>query len=284
MTAILRNYLGRAGVSVQGNLLVTEKNGNDTHTTRALPSNWYTSDKLYELERRAVFSRRWLLITHELRFTKTGDWIRFEVAGFPIFLIKDKTNKINAFHNVCRHRAFPVVTEEKGTSQILACKYHGWSYGLNGKLAKAPGYQEVDGFDKATNGLLPIHLHIDTTGYIWINLDASKDPIPWSEEFLGVDTQERLKSFNFKNYRFDHTWQMSGQFNWKMLGDNYNECYHCSLTHPDSFTLSDLDTYDVLGTRSYIQHYAGTKPEQEEETGIKFVSTYYYPNACSTVS
>lgn len=240
---------------------------------------------MYELERRAIFSRRWILISHQLRLGKAGDWIKFEVAGFPIFIVRDKTNQINAFHNICRHRAFPIVTEEKGCSQILACKYHGWSYGLNGKLAKAPGYQEIKGFDKSANGLLPIHTHIDKNGFIWVNLDASKEPeVTWSEDLLGVDTQERLQYFDFKDYQFDHTWQMDGDYNWKQLGDNYNECYHCPLTHPDSYTLSDFDTYDVEGTRSYIQHFAGTKPEQEEASGIRFVSTYYFPNACMTVT
>lgn len=274
MTSILRRYLG-------SNPTVEE---NEVGPQRALPANWYTSDNLYRLERRAIFSRRWLLISHELRFTKAGDWVRFEVAGFPIFVVRDKTGNINAFHNVCRHRAFPVVTEDKGTSQILACKYHGWSYGLNGKLAKAPGYQEYETFDKSSNGLLSIHVHVDINGFIWVNLDASKEPMPWSEDFLGADTQERMKKFNFKDYHFDHTWQMSGDYNWKTLGDNYNECYHCSLTHPDSYTLSDLDTYDVLGSRAYIQHFAGTKPEQEVESGIQFVSTYYFPNSCMTVT
>lgn len=215
VAAVLRNYLGVG---------TTPKK--EPTTQRALPASWYRSDGLYELERRAIFSRRWILISHQLRFTKTGEWVRFEFAGFPIFIIRDRSGKINAFHNVCRHRAYPVVTEDKGTAQILACKYHGWSYGLNGNLAKAPGYQELPTFDKSANGLLPIHTHVDAAGFIWVNLDASKEPeIPWSEDLLGADTQERFKRFNFNDYHFDHTWQMSGEYNWKQLGDNYNECY-----------------------------------------------------------
>ncbi|KAK1082831.1 hypothetical protein LTR48_006713 [Friedmanniomyces endolithicus] len=125
---------------------------------RALPSNWYTSQEMYELERRAIFSRKWQLVTHQIRLGKPGDWLKFKIAGFEFVLTRDREGKINAFHNVCRHRAFPVVTGDQGSSKILACKYHGWSYGLNGKLAKAPGYQELDGFDKSQNGLFQKNL------------------------------------------------------------------------------------------------------------------------------
>lgn len=275
MASVLRSYLG---------FDVTPKQ-NELKTQRAIPASWYRSENLYELERRAIFSRHWILISHQLRFTTPGDWIRFKVAGFPIFIVRDRTGKIQGFHNLCRHRAFPVVTKDEGNSQILACKYHGWSYGLTGNLAKAPGYQELKGFDMSGNGLLPIHTYIDNSGFIWVNLDASAEPeVKWSDDMLGADVQERFKHFNFKDYRFDHTWHMDGDYNWKVLGDNYNECYHCPTTHPDSAGLSDFDAYDVVGERGYIQHFAGTRPEQEEASGIKFVSTYYFPNACMTVT
>lgn len=280
MATGLTSYLPSLGWSTR-----TDKKTGDAQTQRALPSSWYRSENLYELERRAIFSRRWILISHKLRFTSPGKWIRFQVAGYPIFIVRDNTGKINGFHNICRHRAFPIVTKDEGSSRILSCGYHGWSYALNGSLTKAPGYQEVRDFDKSANGLLPIHVHVDVCGFIWVNLDASKQPeVPWTEDLLGADTQERFKYFNFSNYEFDHTWQMEGSYNWKVLGDNYNECYHCALTHPDSAILSDFETYDIVGEKNYIQHFAGTRPEQEVESGIKFVSTYYFPNACMTVT
>lgn len=94
---------------------------------RALPSSWYREPAMYELERRAIFSKRWLLITHRSRFTKPGDYVRYDEAGFSFFLCLDRQGNLNGFHNICRHRAFPIVTEEKGNVSILACKYHGMS-------------------------------------------------------------------------------------------------------------------------------------------------------------
>ncbi|KAL2062474.1 hypothetical protein VTL71DRAFT_6740 [Oculimacula yallundae] len=254
-----------------------------TTTTRALPSSWYRSEEVYQLERRAIFSKKWILVTHKHRFVQTGTWVRFEEAGFQFFLVRSKEGTINGFHNICRHRAFPVVTGEEGKSTVLSCKYHGWSYSLNGQLAKAPGYKDMKGFDKTQNGLFPIHVHVDANGFIWVNLDASSKPEKWSEEFSNIDQMARHKPFNFEDYQFDHTWGMSGDYNWKTLADNYNECYHCKTAHPDVGSLTNLEAYKVEPKGGNIEHFASLSPEQEEN-GITVVSNYYFPNACMTVS
>ncbi|RHZ70299.1 hypothetical protein CDV55_104714, partial [Aspergillus turcosus] len=270
----LWNYLGLASTSTND-----EKNA-----MRALPSSWYTSQEMFELERRAIFSRKWLLTTHKLRLPNTGDYLRYEVSGFQFVLVKDRDGNINAFHNVCRHRAFPVVTEEKGTARIFACKYHGWSYGLNGKLAKAPGYQDLEGFDKSKNGLLPIHVHIDANGFIWVNLDAGEKPeIAWEEDFKGMDHLPRFEYVKWDQYTFDHTWEQEGDYNWKILADNYNECYHCATTHPDIPSIADLSSYSVQTRDGGIIHDGASKPEQIA-VGLCPASTYFFPNASITVS
>jgi phenylpropionate dioxygenase-like ring-hydroxylating dioxygenase large terminal subunit len=254
------------------------------HAMRALPSNWYTSQKMYDLERRAIFSRKWQLISHKARFNQAGDWIKFDLAGFQIVVCRDRYDNINAFHNVCRHRAFPVVEGNQGTSRIFSCKYHGWSYGLNGKLAKAPGYQELEGFDKDKNGLLPVHIHIDVNGFIWVNLDGGKVPeIAWEDDFAGIDQQERYNQFNFDDYEFDHFWEMSGDYNWKILADNYNECYHCATTHPDIGAVANLQSYSVDTNNGKIIHNPATTDEQAAN-GMTVASTYYFPNVSTNIT
>jgi phenylpropionate dioxygenase-like ring-hydroxylating dioxygenase large terminal subunit len=100
----------------------------------------------------------------------------------------------------------------------------GWSYGLNGKLAKAPRFDGVPGFNKDENGLLPVHTHVDKRGFVWVNLEVGEEPtVPWDDDFVGADDQDRLKYFNMEEYAFDHAWSMEGEFNWKTLVDNYNE-------------------------------------------------------------
>ena len=100
----------------------------------------------------------------------------------------------------------------------------GWSYSFKGALAKAPKYQDLDGFDKDSNGLFRIHIHIDALGFIWVNLDSDTTPaVSWEDDFEGVDRQPRFGKFDFNDYHFDHQWEMTGEYNWKTLADNYNE-------------------------------------------------------------
>src|ERR1700755_2300006 len=91
-----------------------------------LPASWYSSPDLYELERRAIFSKHWLLVTHQIRFPEIGSYKQYEIAGFKFFLMKDRKEQINAFHNICRHRAYPVLEQLEGKAAIIACRYHGW--------------------------------------------------------------------------------------------------------------------------------------------------------------
>ncbi|KAJ1327361.1 choline monooxygenase [Microdochium nivale] len=254
------------------------------NAVRALPGSWYISDEMYQLERRAIFSKRWLLTTHKARLPNNGDWLRYEVAGYSFIIARDRTGAINAFHNVCRHRAYPVVTADKGNNSILACKYHNWSYALNGKLTKAPEYQELEGFDKSKNGLFPIHVHIDHNDFIWVNLEAKEKPtIAWNADYDRIDEQARYKAYNFDDYVFDHTWEMAGDYNWKILADNYNECYHCPTTHPDIPTVADLEAYSVKTDKAYIQHLGAPTAEQIAK-GFNVSATYFFPNASMNVS
>ncbi|KAF2151609.1 ISP domain-containing protein [Myriangium duriaei CBS 260.36] len=250
---------------------------------RALPASWYTSQEMYELERRAIFSRKWLLATHSLRVKQPGDFLRMNIAGYDFVISRNRTDKINAFHNVCRHRAYPVVEKQEGNAKILACRYHGWSYGLNGRLAKAPGYSDLSGFDKSQNGLLPIHVHIDVNGFIWINMDSSPTPEnAWEDDFLGVDTQKRYETYNFSDYDFDHTWEIDAHYNWKLGADNYNECYHCLTTHPDLQSLANLETYDVRPEAGHIQHDP-QNTEAQKEADFRVATTWYFPNSSTNI-
>ncbi|KAJ5927789.1 hypothetical protein N7466_006745 [Penicillium verhagenii] len=252
---------------------------------RALPASWYKSPEMYELERRAIFSRRWLFITHSSRVKNPGDWLRYDIAGFDFIITRDRQGDVNAFHNVCRHRAYPVVEKEgSGNSKILSCRYHGWSYGLNGKLAKAPGYKDLDNFNKDQNNLFRIHVKVDVNGFIWVNLDANETPeVSWEEHFRDVDTQERYKEYNFDDYDLDHTYELEGQYNWKVLADNFNECYHCPTTHPDIPEFLNLDSFDSDLKDGHIQHHCVSTPEQKAK-GLYTASTYYFPMSAMVVS
>ncbi|PYH42520.1 aromatic ring-hydroxylating oxygenase subunit alpha [Aspergillus saccharolyticus JOP 1030-1] len=251
---------------------------------RGLPASWYRSDAMYQLERRAIFSKRWMLLTHFSRFTKPGDFLSFTVADFSFFLTKDRDGKINGFHNVCRHRAYPIVQARSGTASILSCKYHGWSYGLKGNLSKAPRFETVPDFDKSQNGLLPIHVHVDRAGFVWVNLQAGETlEVQWQADFQSIDEQPRMQDFDFGGeYTFDHYWEMELEANWKLLIENYNECYHCATSHPLISGVSDLPRYRVEPTAAYMEHHIFNKENSDAQ--FRRAITYFFPTSSVTVT
>ncbi|PYH48152.1 putative iron-sulfur cluster-binding protein [Aspergillus saccharolyticus JOP 1030-1] len=175
------------------------------------PQDWYTGTSTYDLERRALFSKHWLCISHCTQFTKPGDYHATTIAGFPIFLILGKDGTLRAFHNVCRHRAYPVVSQkDRGSSTVLGCRYHGWSYDSLGRLIKAPHFDGVVGFDRAQNGLFAVHTFTSRTGFVFVNLEAQAVGIP-------PEMGDGLDGFGGKS-RWLGGRVVEGRVNWKMGG------------------------------------------------------------------
>lgn len=221
--SIWRNYFGPSAVPAK----------DEKKPIRALPASWYTSEDMYELERRSIFSRKWLLTTHKHRVPNIGDCVHYDAAGYEFTVAKDNNGTITAFHS---------------------------------------------------NDIFPVHVHIDRTGFVWVNLDINKLPeVAWNDDFEGVDEQPRFEHYNFEDYNFDHTWEMEGEFNWKILADNYNECYHCKVAHPDIPTIADLNSYYVKTKAGHIQHYGAQRQDQIDK-GFRIATTYFWPNASVNIS
>ncbi|KAJ5570178.1 Aromatic-ring-hydroxylating dioxygenase alpha subunit [Penicillium hispanicum] len=180
-----------------------------------VPGGWWSGREVFELERRALFSQSWLYLAHSSQFAKAGAYQSFDIAGFPIFLIRGKDDQIRAFHNVCRHRAYTITRKEAGTSTVLGCRYHGWSYDTYGRLVKAPQFDDVPGFDKSENGLFEIHTHTTHQGWVFVNLNAGQ-PCAFDES-----SSQSLAGFTrLAGIGPQSEWvtgrTLSGAFNWKL--------------------------------------------------------------------
>lgn len=148
------------------------------------------------------------------------------------FVIRSKAGDVRAFFNACAHRAFPVlrprqegekdVAVESGKVSIIACGYHGWSYSTNGDLAKAPGFDEIPGFEPKNHGLSSLRVHVDKNGFVYVSADKSPDALLWNAQFGAFEEQERLKRVDWDNYEYALSWGMeAAPYNWKVLVDNY---------------------------------------------------------------
>ena len=149
-----------------------------------------------------------------------------------------------------------------------------------------------------------IHIRIDNNGFVWVNLDSKEMPeVAWEDDFAGVDVLEKFKyaapssicselylilfcyirQYNMDDYVFDHVWQMDGAYNWKILADNYNECYHCATAHPDISALANLQSYSVDTKLGQIIHDPATT-EAQRQAGLTVAATYHFPNVSTNIS
>lgn len=152
-------------------------------------------------------------MTHTSRFLKPGDYRTFDIAGFSFIIILGKDKQLRAFHNVCRHRAYAVTKKESGSSTVLGCRYHGWSYDTKGQLIKAPEFENVAGFEKAMNGLWGLKTEV-RNGMIFVNFEVGNDQVT-----LGLEESEALmKRWKIGEMKWTHEWKLEGAFNWKLAG------------------------------------------------------------------
>jgi nitrite reductase/ring-hydroxylating ferredoxin subunit len=152
-------------------------------------------------------------VTHATKFENPGDYRTFEVAGFPFIVILGKDRQIRAFHNVCRHRAYAVTNKECGSSTVLRCRYHGWSYDSRGKLIKAPEFEGVKGFEKDLNGLWEVKTEIRES-MIFVNLDVGNEV---TSQVLS-DGEGNLRRWKTNDMSWIEEWKLEGRFNWKLAG------------------------------------------------------------------
>ncbi|CAI5759648.1 unnamed protein product [Candida verbasci] len=226
-----------------------------------LPASWWHSESIFELEKRAIFRQSWLYCTHKSRFERPGNYFQLTVTGINFFIIESKDGSIKAFHNVCRHRAYPVVKKDQGSSTVLGCKYHGWCYNSDGLLNKAPHFDNIEGFKKEENSLFPINLHVTPQGLVFVNF--SQSPPKFEDWYSGLT--DELNEFDFSDYEYHFSYELNGDFNWKTLMDGYQECYHCPTAHPGLNKAFKMETYKVVPKNRYCRHYATLVREEPKE-------------------
>ncbi|KAL4945142.1 Rieske [2Fe-2S] iron-sulfur domain-containing protein [Aspergillus oleicola] len=191
-----------------------EEDGDLVSKEPDVPPDWLTSPRIFELEKRAIFSKILIPLTLSSRLgTKSGTYLTLNLASNPLILILGKDAQIRAFHNVCRHRAYPVTTRESGCSTVLSCRYHGWSYNVRGELIRAPQFEGVRGFEKASNGLFGVRTAV-RGGVVWGCL--SEDGREQEEDRYGDRERQGLEGIGIGEYsRWLGGGTLGGVFNWK---------------------------------------------------------------------
>ncbi len=199
-----------------------------------LPGGVYLEPEVFALERDTIFSTGWNCVGRLEDFEHAGAFLSTEVAGRPVLVVRAEDEELRAFHNACRHRGACLTQETSGVARSFRCNYHAWTYGTDGQLLAAPLMDERADFDLAEHGLAPIR--IDTWGgFVFVNLD--NDTASLVEAMSGFPDLER---YGLESLRRAHSVTYDVAANWKILCENYSECYHCALVHPQLNRVSDF--------------------------------------------
>jgi choline monooxygenase len=212
-----------------------------------IPASWYVDARVAELEAEAVFGETWQMVGRAEQVNEPGQYVRAQVAGEPLVLVRDNDGLLRGFYNVCRHHAAAVVTEPCGQASLLRCPYHGWHYGLDGSLKGMPEFDGVKNFERQENGLIPVRTET-WEQFVFVNLDPQAPPL---REFLGglvarVAPLEISRLHHFERRAYDI------QCNWKVFVDNYLDGgYHVPHLHPGLSRVLDYKQYTIENVDRY---------------------------------
>lgn len=237
--------------------------------SQTIPSSWYTDPRFLDLEKRLVFGTSWQYVGHESRLPNPGDHIIADIVDNPVVVARGNDGRLRAFFNVCRHRGGPLALED-GHGKMLQCKYHGWTYSLEGQLRGVPKFDRTELFDKKDYGLVPLTLDA-WEGLLFVNLVS--DSVPLHSVLSGI--RERIAPFQPSMLKFYRRINYDLRCNWKVFVDNYLEGYHVPLVHPSLSTILDYQQYATETLEHYsLQH--SPLSEDDHSYGVQKGGTAFY--------
>jgi phenylpropionate dioxygenase-like ring-hydroxylating dioxygenase large terminal subunit len=210
----------------------------------------YTSAEVFETEAQRIFLRQWTFVAHESQVAAAGEYVTDEIAGESFILVRDENGALHALLNTCRHRGHRLCDDEGGSARRFVCPYHQWTYHLDGRLSHVPGAPEQ--LELAEWGLHRGHVEV-WHGLVFVSLSESVPPplTPSLDAFASDMTRarpERLKEAFRESYAI--------AANWKIVLENYLECYHCRSNHPELCSAMALDAM-YAATDEWSGEYVG---------------------------
>jgi Rieske 2Fe-2S family protein len=213
----------------------------DTRIGYSLDRKFYCDDAVFEADMERVISRKWIVAGHVDRVRNKGDYFLYKVGNESIIIVRSDESTINAFYNVCRHRGSLICTKPEGRVARLTCGYHAWSYGLDGALLAARLMPED--FSKKDNALQRCHIRV-FYGFIFINL-SDEAPVDFDAAF--ADLAPYLDFHGFADAKIAYAQSYPTTANWKLIVENFVECYHCAPAHPEFCSMHPPEALIAFG-------------------------------------
>jgi carnitine monooxygenase subunit len=220
-----------------------------------LPASWYSDPEILRLEHERIFGSAWQYAGPAEQVSAQGSFFTCRAGATPIVVVRDRPGDLRAFVNVCRHRGHEVV-QGCGRRETLQCPYHAWSYDLDGSLRAAPRSEREPGFDREAFGLRPVL--VETWGpLVFVNPDCDSGPLADVLGDLPREAAERGVDPASLEYR-GRSRELVIDANWKIVVENFLECYHCPVAHKSFSRLVDVDpdAYRLTTARWTSSQYA----------------------------
>ena len=220
---------------------------------KTLPYGWYTDPENLRQEQERILLPAWHYVGHTGQLSEPGYFVT-EVAHTPVVVTRDRDGALRGFVNVCRHRGH-VVASGEGSRETLQCPYHAWTYGLDGRLRKAPRSEEEPDFPHDELGLVPVA--VDRWGP-FVFASAGPDPEPLAQALGSLPAQVAELGLDVDSLVHHSRWEAEIAANWKIVSENFLECYHCQVAHPAFSELVDTspEAY-VLSTDGHLSTQHG---------------------------
>jgi choline monooxygenase len=203
---------------------------------KTLPYAWYRDPEILERERERIFRGTWQYVGHADEAPGPGTYFTTRVGATPIVVTRARDGELRGFLNVCRHRGFPVA-EGAGRRESIQCPYHAWTYGLDGSLRAAPRSEEEPDFPMRELGLCAVA--VDTWGpFVFAN--TSPDCEPLAEALGSMPAQVAELGLDVDALVHHTRWEAELDANWKIVCENFLECYHCQVAHPQLAQVLDV--------------------------------------------
>ena len=202
-----------------------------------LPASWYTDVDVATLERERLFSRAWTYAGPVEWVQEPGSYFAAQIGHVPVAVVRGADGVLRGLVNVCRHRGHLVV-EGNGCRETLQCPYHAWTYGLDGSLRRAPRAEREPGFDPAALSLAPVSV-ASWGPFVFVNPDPGAAPLEASLGRLPEIVAQSGLDVGAIRFHSHHEWPIDA--NWKIVMENFLECYHCPTAHPGFSKIIDVN-------------------------------------------
>ena len=240
----------------------------DAGESFTMPARFYTDTSVFEAEKEAIFYRAWWYAGHVSQLGSTGQYITTRIHDQNIFIVRDREQGLSAFYNVCQHRGHELLTGN-GKTNVIVCPYHAWAYDFDGKLKSARNSENVKGFNTCDFTLKKVQVEV-FCGMVFVNLDPNAVPLKEQVPELEKEIRDICPDVDDLAFNQRDTYEVSS--NWKVMVDNFLECYHCHVAHRDFVDLVDMDSYSIK-TKSIYSSQISKEVRSANNSAFKLESS-----------